>query len=144
MFKLALSAALLAAICFTTAIGLTTVADAAIAEKLVVKADLIYPEGIAFNPATSEFYVSSLRKGTIGAVSEAGTYTEFSSDPDLISTIGMSADVARGRLLVCVSDPGVGLRSTPKTKETLARLVVFDLRTKKKLKTLNLGALKKG
>jgi hypothetical protein len=57
----------------------------AIPEKLTVKADMIYPEGIAFNEITSDFYISSLRKGTIGAVNQAGVYSEFANDNDLVS-----------------------------------------------------------
>jgi sugar lactone lactonase YvrE len=127
-----------------TGILVSISAFSAAPEKLSVKADTLYPEGIAFNEKTSDFYLSSLRKGTIGMVNQAGVYSEFSNDADLISTVGLSVDAARNRLIACVSDPGVGMRSNAKTKEKLARLVIFDIETKKKLKTLDLGKLKAG
>src|SRR5882757_1790347 len=79
------------------------------------KAPTAYPEGIAFNPKTNEFFVSSMRHGTVGAVKADGTYREFAKDPLLVSAVGMHADPERNRLLVCVSDPGVSLKTSPKT-----------------------------
>ncbi|MEQ1877851.1 MAG: hypothetical protein ABL958_14510, partial [Bdellovibrionia bacterium] len=116
----------------------------AIPSTLTVKAAAIYPEGIAFNQKTSEFYVSSLRKGTIGVISQKGVYSEFAVDENLVSTVGMLVDAPRNRLLACVSDPGVGLKTDPKHKERIAWVVAYDLTTKKKVGGVALGKLKKG
>src|SRR6185295_18604680 len=96
------------------------------------KAPAQYPEGIAFNPKTNEFFVSSMRHGTVGAVKADGTYREFAKDPLLVSAVGLHADPDRNRLLVCVSDPGVSLKTSPKTQKKLARLMAFDLKTGKR------------
>ena len=43
----------------------------------------------------------------------------------LLSAVGMHADPDRNRLLVCVSDPGVSMVTSPKTQKKIARLVAF-------------------
>jgi sugar lactone lactonase YvrE len=108
------------------------------------KAPSAYPEGIAFNPKTNEFYVSSMRLGTVGAVKADGTYREFAKDPLLVSAVGMHADPERNRLLVCVSDPGVSLKTSPKTQKKIARLLVFDLTTGKRKQVVELDKLADG
>jgi sugar lactone lactonase YvrE len=102
------------------------------------KAPMAYPEGVAHDAKTGEFYVSSMRKGTVGAVKADGKYREFAKDPLLISSVGMHVDAERGRLLVCVSDPGVSLKTSPKTQKKLARLMAFDLKTGKRKSTVDL------
>ena len=108
------------------------------------KAPMVYPEGVAYNPATNEFFVSSMRKGVVGAVKADGTYREFAKDPLLISSVGLHVDAARGRLLVCVSDPGVSLKTSPKTQKKLARLMAFDLKTGKRKAKVELNTLVEG
>jgi sugar lactone lactonase YvrE len=114
------------------------------AESIKFKAPSTYPEGVAFNPKTGEIFVSSMRLGTIGAVKPDGTYREFASDPQLVSAVGMHADPARGRLLVCVSDPGVSVKTQPATQKKLARLMAFDIATGKKLQAVELSPLAEG
>ena len=82
-----------------------------------------------------------MRHGTVGIVKADGTYKAFAKDPLLISTVGMSADPDRNRLLVCVSDPGVSEKTSPKTQKKLARLVSFDLKTGKRQKSVDLDKL---
>lgn len=105
------------------------------------KAPLAYPEGIAHNAKTGDFFVSSMRKGTVGVVKADGKYREFAKDPLLISSVGMHVDAERGRLLVCVSDPGVSLKTSPKTQKKLARLMAFDLKTGKRKNTVDLNSV---
>ena len=108
------------------------------------KAPAAYPEGIAFNPKTDEFFVSSMRLGIVGAVKSDGTYREFAKDPMLVSVVGLHADPDRGRLLACVSDPGVSLKTSPKTQKKIARLVAFDLATGKRQHVVELDKLADG
>jgi sugar lactone lactonase YvrE len=56
----------------------------------------------------------------------------------------MHADPARNRLLVCVSDPGVSLKTSPKTQKKIARLVAFDLTSGKKQHVVELDKLAQG
>jgi sugar lactone lactonase YvrE len=108
------------------------------------KAPLAYPEGVAYNEKTGDFFVSSIRKGTIGTFKADGKYREFAKDPLLVSSVGLHADPERGRLLACVSDPGVSLKTSPKTQRKLARLLAFDLKTGKRLKAVELQSLAEG
>jgi sugar lactone lactonase YvrE len=108
------------------------------------KAPSAYPEGIAFNPKTNEFFVSSMRLGIVGAVKADGTYREFAKDPLLVSAVGMHADPDRGRLLVCVSDPGLSVKTSPKTQKKIARLLAFDLATGKRKHVVELDKLADG
>jgi sugar lactone lactonase YvrE len=121
-----------------------TPAAAAPASGIEFKAPAQYPEGIAFNPKTNEFFVSSMRLGIVGAVKADGTFREFAKDPLLVSVVGMHADPARNRLLVCVSDPGVSVKTSPKTLKKIARLVAFDLTSGKKLHVVELDKLADG
>jgi len=105
------------------------------------KAPTAYPEGIAFNPKTNEFFVSSMRHGTVGAVKADGTYREFAKDPLLVSTVGLHADPERNRLLVCASDAGVSMVTSPKTQKKIARLLSFDLTTGKRIHAVELDKL---
>src|SRR5204863_7937870 len=91
-----------------------------------------------------EFLVSSMHKGTIGAVKLDGKYREFIKDPLLISSVGLHVDAERNRLLACVSDPGPSVKTSPKTQRKLARLLAFDLATGKRLKAVELGPLAEG
>ena len=108
------------------------------------KAPTAYPEGIAYNPKTEEIFVSSMRLGTVGAVKPDGSYREFAKDPLLVSAVGLHADPERGRLLVCVSDPGVSLKTSPKTQKKIARLLAFDLTTGKRKHVVELDKLVDG
>lgn len=109
----------------------------------IQKADL-YPEGVEYDSDRHKFLVSSLTEGTIGIVDDEGNYTPFIEDERLISTIGIRIDKERGRLLVANSDPGVGKKSSPKTKGKLAALGIYDLKTGESISYHDLGALKPG
>jgi len=121
------------------ALTLALLAPASVfAAGIEFKAPAAYPEGIAYNDKTGEFYVSSMRHGTVGVVKD-GKYKAFAKDPQLISSVGMHADPERGRLLVCVSDPGVSEKTSPKTQKKIARLMAFDLKTGKRKSTVDLN-----
>jgi len=123
------------------ALALALLAPAPVfATGIEYKAPSAYPEGIAYNEKTNEFFVSSMRHGTVGVVKD-GKYRPFAKDPQLVSSVGMHADPERGRLLVCVSDPGVSEKTSPKTQKKLARLMAFDLKTGKRKGSVDLNAL---
>lgn len=112
----------------------------AFAAGIEFKAPTVYPEGIAYNEKTNEFFVSSMRHGTVGVVKD-GKYKAFAKDGQLISSVGMHADPERGRLLVCVSDPGVSEKTSAKTQKKLARLMAFDLKTGKRKSSVDLNTV---
>ena len=100
----------------------------------------LFPEGVVYDARRSRFLVSSLRKGVIGAVTDAGAYTPFIQDERIVSAIGMHIDAERDRLIVCVSDPGVSVRTAAATQKKLAGLGVYSLADGKNLFFQNLAA----
>ena len=86
----------------------------------------LYPEGVQ-SIGQAGFLVSSQTTGSIGMVSDNGTYSVFADSPDLISTVGLHISENRNQVLAAVSDPGYNLqRTTPATKGKMARLAIFS------------------
>ena len=101
----------------------------------------LYPEGVAYSESQEVFFVSSLRYGKIGKVDKQGVYTEFANSPELVSAIGLSLNDKTNTLYVCVSDPGVSVKTLPETQRKLAKLIAYDTKTGKKVFSKDLGAL---
>lgn len=125
--------------------------QAAVSRDITFTAPPVYPEGIAYDPLSESIFVSSMKLGKIGRIplqgKGAGVYQAFSKDSDeseLISIVGIHADAARGRLIACVSDPGVSVKTKTETQKKIARLVIFDLATGDKKKTYDLAKLHAG
>lgn len=108
-------------------------------EKIVFKAPLLYPEGLAYDAQKKLFFVSSVRWGTIGSVDADGNYKELLKDPALKSSYGMKVDAKNNRLLVCISDANYSKYSTPATFKKMARLIGVDMATGKKTMDVNLA-----
>jgi sugar lactone lactonase YvrE len=105
----------------------------------------LHPEGTVWDPTRSRVLVGSLHKGTVSIVNPDATTTPLVTDRRLVGTGGMRIDQTRGRLLVTYDDtfagPGGQLseRSTPQTPGHWAGLGIFDLRTGKTIKLVDLG-----
>lgn len=111
------------------------------AQNIPFNSNELYPEGIAYSKKQDVFFVSSLHYGKIGKVNRKGVYTEFINDAALISTIGIHANEKANLLYVCVSDPGVSVKTDKSTQMKLAKLIAFDLTTGKRKFIADLGAL---
>lgn len=109
------------------------------AEKIVFQAPILYPEGVTYDAQKALFFVSSVKKGTIGSVDASGTYKELYKDAGLKSTFGMKVDAKNNRMLVCVSDPNYSMYSTPATFKKMARLISIDLSSGAKKMDVNLA-----
>ena len=103
----------------------------------------LYPEGITYNGKEDVFYVSSLHYGKIGKVNRKGEYSEFISDTDLISSIGIHINTNNSLLYACVSDPGVSVSTGTNTRMKLAKVIAYDLETGKRKFIADLGSLNK-
>lgn len=103
-----------------------------------------YPEGIAWDPRTGAFLVSSLRGGQLGLVYPDGRYRRFSTGKGLITTSGMLVDTERNRVLVCNEDVGVSLHSAPGTRNRVAQVLEFNLDTGALQQTYDLSSLSRG
>lgn len=125
-----------------------TLTSTALASDIEFKAPQSFPEGLTYNPQRKEFYVTSLRQGVVGRVTQNGKYSVLNSkmkkDLDLVSLIGANYDAPRNRLLVCVSDPGVGAKTNPSTQKKLARLLVLNPVNGSILKKIELHSLYAG
>jgi hypothetical protein len=117
---------------------------APIPQKITFTREALYPEGVSHDATGERFLVTSLRFGTIGSVMYNGVYTPFIEDQDLISTIGLKVDEPRKRVLVAVSDPGAGVRTSPATAGRFAALGIYNLQNGARIHFVNLGALRPG
>lgn len=102
----------------------------------------LYPEGLAYDGASSSFLVSSISTGTVGKVDLNGVYTAFLSNSNLVSTLGIRVDSARNRVLVAVGDLKNAVGTS--TRDNLAALAIFNLKTGALEGYVDLGGLKTG
>ena len=120
-----------------------TFALTANAQNIAFNSNELYPEGIAYSKKQDVFFVSSLHYGKIGKVSRKGIYSEFITDNDLVSTIGIHANEKANLLYVCVSDPGVSVNTAKENQMKLAKLIAYDLTSGKRKFVADLGELNK-
>ena len=111
------------------------------AQSINFNSSELYPEGIAYSKKQNVFFVSSLHYGKIGKVTQKGVYTEFITDDQLVSTIGIHANEKANLLYVCVSDPGVSVKTNAVTQMKLAKVIAYDLTSGKRKFSADLGAL---
>ncbi len=111
------------------------------AQNIAFNSNELYPEGVAYSPKQDMFFVTSLRYGKIGKLDRKGTYTEFINDDELVSAIGTHADQKRNLLYVCISDPGVSVKTNAATQGRLGKVIAYDLTTGKRKFSTDLGAL---
>ena len=127
---------------FILAIGVSIVVQLEAQNKRITfEAPRVYPEGIAINNKTNTTYVSSVRTGTIGAVDATGTYKEFYKDNSLKSSFGMKIDEKKNTLWVCIGDPTHSVYQSEDTFRKMARVIVIDLNTGKKIADHDLSKL---
>lgn len=86
----------------------------------------LIPEGIAYDPASGDFFLGSIREGRIISIAPDGSYRDFvtSRRDGLMSVLGMKVD-SRGRLWAC-TNAGNSLTVGVKPEEK-AGVMVFDL-----------------
>jgi hypothetical protein len=70
--------------------------------------------------------------------------SDFVIDETLVAVVGMAIDKTKNRLLVCNSDAGISLRSDASTTGILAEVIIYDLTTGEKIKTIDLSGLYAG
>ena len=91
-------------------------------------------EGLAYDSASETFFVSSVHKRKILAVSKSGEVTTFASEKDgLFSVLGMAVDARRQQLWVA-STAFPQMINFKKEEDGTSAVFKFDLRTKKLLK----------
>ncbi|WHT16041.1 hypothetical protein N8J89_23215 [Crossiella sp. CA-258035] len=101
----------------------------------------IHPEGVAYDAVRGRFLIGSVTHGTVSVVGPDHRAVTLVDDPRLVTTMGLAVDHRRGRVLVTNADLGRGDRTSPETRNQLAGLGIYDLRTGRALHYLDLGAL---
>jgi sugar lactone lactonase YvrE len=98
----------------------------------------LHPEGVTWDPTRGAWLVSSVTRGTVSVVRPDGSVRTLIDDPALVSTLGVRVDVARSRVLVVYADIGLSERSSSDTVGRLSGLGVFDLRTGRRIRLVDL------
>lgn len=109
-----------------------------------MKETSLYPEGVVYSSKMEKTYVGSYFKGKIVTVDLYGNMTDFIIDETLVAVVGITVDETNNRLLVCNSDAGISMRSDPSTIGQLAQVIIYNLTTGAKQKTINLNGLYPG
>ena len=105
-------------------------------ETIVAERNRFLPEGVEYDQTNQRFLVGSLREGSVFRLDRDGRLTPVAEDPELVSSVGIEVDEARGRLLVANSDSSIF--STGGTGQ--AKLGVFDLSSGDRLAMVDLAA----
>lgn len=103
-----------------------------------------YPEGIAFDSISKNYFVSSARLGSVGKVAADGKYTVLISDPTFKSSYGVKVHPDGKRIFVCVGDANYSKFTSPDTRKKMARLVGIDINTGRKTDDIDLSKLALG
>ncbi|MGW6277275.1 hypothetical protein [Kribbella sp. NPDC055071] len=99
-----------------------------------------YPEGIAWDPTRQAFLIGSIATGRISVVGRDGVPHPFAAAPG-VSTFGLHVDVARNRFLVTYGDIGNGERSSDATAYTQSGVGIYNLRTGRLERRVDLNTL---
>jgi len=114
------------AILAATTVATTQATD----ERINVRVDGLFPEGVEYDAKNSRFLVSSTSKGTVYAVDANGTATPFIEDARLPSTLGLEVDATNNRLFVVAHN-----------YQKKAFLGIYDLTTGKNIAFIDLAPL---
>jgi hypothetical protein len=113
-------------------------------ERIEFNAPDAYPEGISYDSIRQQYFVSSARTGNIGKVTSTGAYSLVHTDTSLKSTYGMKVHPNGKELYVCSGDANYSKYTSPDTRQKMARLIVLDITSGKKIKDIDLSKLVPG
>ncbi|MBV8933888.1 MAG: SMP-30/gluconolactonase/LRE family protein [Kutzneria sp.] len=113
-------------------------------DSMVGSAPTLHPEGIAYDPTRERFLVGSVKHGTVSIVNLDGSVNTLVSDPALITTMGITVDTPRNRILVVNGDIGIADRTSPQTNGKTAGLGIYDLASGQRIAYVDLGSLDTG
>ncbi len=103
---------------------------------IVAERNLFIPEGVEYDQTHGRILVGSLRDGSVYQLEKDGRLTPVVEDPELVSSVGIEVDEARGRLLVANSDRSV--LASGGTGQ--AKLGVFDSSSGERIAMVDLAA----
>ena len=94
------------------------------------------PEGVEYDMANGRLLTGSLAEGSVFEIGPDGQVTEFVNDAELVSSVGIEADEAYGRLFVANADRSVFQGEG----QGQAKLGVYDLSTGSRLAMVDLAS----
>lgn len=115
--------------------------DASLPDTIQVNAPGLFPEGIEWDANGNRFLLGSLAGNGVIAVTDDGAITQFATEENRLSSVGLHIDEATNRLLVDYSDASVF--SDPDALGT-ASLGIYDLETADLIQFVDLSALYDG
>ena len=94
------------------------------------------PEGVEYDMANGRLLTGSLSEGSVFEIGPDGQVTEFVNDAELVSSVGIEADEAYGRLFVANADRSVFQGEG----QGQAKLGVYDLSTGSRIAMVDLAS----
>ena len=113
-----------------------TPASEALPAVIVANRTGFIPEGEEYDMANGRLLTGSLSEGSVFEIGPDGQVTEFVNDPELVSSVGIEADEAYGRLFVANADRSVFQGEG----QGQAKLGVYDLSTGSRLAMVDLAS----
>ena len=113
-----------------------TPASEALPAVIVANRTGFIPEGVEYDMANGRLLTGSLSEGSVFEIGPDGQVTEFVNDPELVSSVGIEADEAYGRLFVANADRSVFQGAG----QGQAKLGVYDLSTGSRLAMVDLAS----
>ena len=113
-----------------------TPASEALPAVIVANRTGFIPEGVEYDMANGRLLTGSLSEGSVFEIGPDGEVTEFVNDPELVSSVGIEADEAYGRLFVANADRSVFQGEG----QGQAKLGVYDLSTGSRLAMVDLAS----
>ncbi len=109
-----------------------------------LKETALYPEGVVYSNTKQKIFIGSYYKGKVVSTDLQGNLTDFITDNSLVAVVGMAINESNNKLYVCNSDSGISLKSDVSTTGILAEVIVYDLTTGDRIKTIDLSGLYAG
>ena len=113
-----------------------TPASEALPAVIVANRTGFIPEGVEYDMANGRLLTGSLSEGSVFEIGPDEQVTEFVNDPELVSSVGIEADEAYGRLFVANADRSVFQGEG----QGQAKLGVYDLSTGSRLAMVDLAS----
>jgi len=104
----------------------------------------LYPESFIYSSREDCIYIGSYHKGKVIRMKMNGETEDFICDDSLVSVLGLSIDHQRNWLIVCNADNGLSIRSKRKNIDRLASVIIYDLSSGLKIRSVNLSHLSDG
>jgi sugar lactone lactonase YvrE len=104
-------------------------------DVIIAERNLFIPEGVEYDRVNGRFLLGSLREGSVYQLEADGRLTAVVEDRELVSSVGIEVDEARGRLLVVNSDSSIFVSGGTGQ----AKLGVFDLASGKRIAMVDLA-----